>query len=134
VLHRVFYDDDAGTMYLDFNPTLVTGHPGGTTADLMAQVKRTAPATKAVHHAPGDERFFEALNAEVRRGDLVAFVGAGDIDRKARAWLATRVAAASRGSVWNLRMSSRGSMGPIGRSARSMPGKRSPVSTNSLWS
>jgi UDP-N-acetylenolpyruvoylglucosamine reductase len=75
--------------------------PGGTTADLMAQVKQTAPATKAVHHAPGDERFFEALNAEVRRGDLVAFVGAGDIDRKARAWLATRVAAASRGSVWD---------------------------------
>jgi germination protein M len=32
-LHRAFYDADAATVYLDFTPSFVTGHPGGTTAE-----------------------------------------------------------------------------------------------------
>ncbi len=74
---------------------------GGTTSDLLAQVKRVAPSLAVAHHAAGDERLFAALTAEVRRGDLVAFVGAGDIDRKARAWLESRRATGTGGSVWD---------------------------------
>lgn len=32
-LHRVYYDKDAATVYLDFAPSLLTEHPGGTTAE-----------------------------------------------------------------------------------------------------
>jgi UDP-N-acetylmuramate--alanine ligase len=67
--------------------------PGGTTADLRAELAGRFPALP-LHHATGrDEEFFAALDREVRPGDLLAFVGAGDIDRKARAWLARRAAA-----------------------------------------
>ena len=33
ILRRVFYDEDEATVYLDFAPSLVTGHPGGSTAE-----------------------------------------------------------------------------------------------------
>ena len=71
---------------------------GGTTADIYAELKRIAGALPlsylpggAIREANGPEPvegvFFRALSREVRRGDLVAFVGAGDIDRLARGWL-----------------------------------------------
>ena len=61
---------------------------GGTTADIYAEFKRSVPALP-VSYLPGDDaEFFRALHREVRRGDWVVFVGAGDIDQKARAWLA----------------------------------------------
>jgi UDP-N-acetylmuramate--alanine ligase len=60
---------------------------GGTTADIYAEMKKNAGALP-VSYLPGDDaNFFRALSRDARRGDLVAFVGAGDIDRKARAWL-----------------------------------------------
>ena len=60
---------------------------GGTSADIYAELKRGAPAL-AVTYLPGDDAgFFAPLAREVRAGDLVAFVGAGNIDRKARDWL-----------------------------------------------
>ncbi|HEX2853168.1 MAG TPA: UDP-N-acetylmuramate dehydrogenase [Opitutaceae bacterium] len=61
---------------------------GGTTADIYAELKKSAAALP-VSYLPGDNdaEFFRALSRAVRSGDLVAFVGAGDIDRKARIWL-----------------------------------------------
>ncbi len=60
---------------------------GGTTADLAATMNGDR-----VSHARSDAELNAALDAEVRAGDVVAFVGAGDIDRKARAWLEARKA------------------------------------------
>ncbi len=66
---------------------------GGTTADLRAEMAAQTPALPVSHATGRDEEFFAALDRDVKRGDLVAFVGAGDIDRKARVWLARRSAA-----------------------------------------
>lgn len=60
---------------------------GGTTADLYAGMN-----DRKVSHARSDAELDAALDAEVRAGDLVVFVGAGDIDRKARAWIEGRKA------------------------------------------
>jgi UDP-N-acetylenolpyruvoylglucosamine reductase len=72
---------------------------GGTTADVYAELKRVAPAL-AVSYLPGHgSGCIPALQREARPGDLVAFVGAGDIDRTARAWVEAvkgRMAAARR--------------------------------------
>lgn len=55
---------------------------GGTTADLLAEFPRDRARL-----AGADADWFAALDATVRPGDCVAFVGAGSIDRKARVWL-----------------------------------------------
>jgi UDP-N-acetylenolpyruvoylglucosamine reductase len=69
---------------------------GGTTADIRAELGKL-PAAPAVSPLPGDDAgFFRALTRDVQAGDLVAFVGAGDIDRKARAWLESLAAVAAR--------------------------------------
>jgi UDP-N-acetylmuramate--alanine ligase len=60
---------------------------GGTTADIYAELKRIAGALPISYLPGGATDFFRVLSRDVRRGDLVAFVGAGDIDRLARAWL-----------------------------------------------
>ena len=74
---------------------------GGTSADIGAELRRRAPAL-AVQHWPGDEaEFFAGLDRDVRPGDLVAFVGAGDIDQKAREWLARRARPTDNGPRWD---------------------------------
>jgi UDP-N-acetylmuramate--L-alanine ligase/UDP-N-acetylenolpyruvoylglucosamine reductase len=74
---------------------------GGTTADIYAEMKRGAAALP-VSYLPGDDaEFFRALSRAVRPGDWVAFVGAGDIDRKARAWLVQLEEAAAREKRWD---------------------------------
>ena len=60
---------------------------GGTTADIYAELKRIAAALPISYFPGGGHDFFRALSRDLRSGDLVAFVGAGDIDRLARAWL-----------------------------------------------
>ncbi len=60
---------------------------GGTTADIYAELKRSAGALPVSYLPADDAGFFRALAREAASGDVVAFVGAGDIDRKARAWL-----------------------------------------------
>lgn len=60
---------------------------GGNAADILAELKKSAPAA-AVEHLKDDGELMAALTREAKPGDLVAFVGAGDIDRKARTWLA----------------------------------------------
>jgi UDP-N-acetylmuramate--alanine ligase len=74
---------------------------GGTTADIYAELKRTAP-TLMVNYLPGsDADVFASLAREVRGGDLVAFVGAGNIDRQARDWLTVLRGKAMETRVWD---------------------------------
>ncbi|HTO05210.1 MAG TPA: UDP-N-acetylmuramate dehydrogenase, partial [Opitutus sp.] len=74
---------------------------GGTSADIYAELKRGVP-TLSVNYLPGDdEGFFGTLTRELRAGDLVAFVGAGNIDRKARFWLERVRESAMNTQVWD---------------------------------
>jgi len=83
---------------LDVYPAGESPVPGGTTADLMAEIPAVAglvtpPATgkgERFTRQAEDAALFRTLDAEHQPGDLVVFIGAGDIDRKARAWLARR--------------------------------------------
>jgi UDP-N-acetylmuramate--alanine ligase len=74
---------------------------GGTSADIYAELKRNAAALPVSYLPGGDADFFHALTRDVRRGDLVAFVGAGDIDQKARAWIALLEAEALKTRRWD---------------------------------
>lgn len=75
--------------------------PGGTSADLYAELRRKAP-TLPVAYLPGDpRRLLEQLLRALAPGDLVAFVGAGDIDREAREWLQLRDQELARASRWD---------------------------------
>ncbi|HUG09955.1 MAG TPA: UDP-N-acetylmuramate dehydrogenase [Opitutaceae bacterium] len=57
---------------------------GGTTADIYAALAQSGEPTPATY-LPGDTAgFLDAITAQTREGDLVLFVGAGDIDRLAR--------------------------------------------------
>ncbi len=86
---------------LDVYPAGESPVAGGTTADIYAELKRNAPAL-AVSYLPADDaELFRALSRDTGPGDVVAFVGAGDIDRQARAWLETRRAAAARARRWD---------------------------------
>lgn len=62
---------------------------GGTSADLHAELKAMHPALPLVHKPGDDASALAALSAGRQPGDLVAFVGAGDIDLMARGWLAS---------------------------------------------
>jgi UDP-N-acetylmuramate--L-alanine ligase/UDP-N-acetylenolpyruvoylglucosamine reductase len=66
---------------------------GGMAADLCAEMKRRA-APVPVDYLPGGggRDLFRILSREAKPDDLVAFVGAGDIDRRAREWLESRLA------------------------------------------
>lgn len=75
-----------GVHLLDVYPAGEAPMAGGTTADVYAELKRNAPALPVSYFPADDAAFLRALTRDVRAGDLVAFVGAGDIDRKARAW------------------------------------------------
>lgn len=86
---------------LDVYPAGEAPIPGGTTADIYAEVKRGAPALAVSYFPADDAEFLRALTREVRAGDLVAFVGAGDIDRKARRWLETWQDAAAQAKKWD---------------------------------
>lgn len=62
--------------------------PGGTTADLAETLRAASPGTPLVHLAGEHAPVYARLAADLRPGDLVAIVGAGDLDLSARAWLA----------------------------------------------
>ncbi len=72
---------------LDVYPAGEKPIPGGTTPDIQGELARTAASLPVAYFPADDPRWQCALSAEVRAGDLVAFVGAGDIDRRAREWL-----------------------------------------------
>lgn len=62
---------------------------GGTTADLRAALHAAAPALAVTYRPDDADGTLAALTQDRRPGDLVAFVGAGDIDGLARRWLQT---------------------------------------------
>jgi UDP-N-acetylmuramate-alanine ligase len=72
---------------LDVYPAGERPLPGGTTADVLAEVRRQAPELTVRHWTTAGDEFAGALAREVQSGDWVAFVGAGDIDRAARRWV-----------------------------------------------
>jgi UDP-N-acetylmuramate--alanine ligase len=72
---------------LDVYPAGEAPLAGGTAADIYAELKRIAGALPLSYLPGGGAGFFRALTRDAARGGLVAFVGAGDIDRLARAWL-----------------------------------------------
>ena len=56
-LRRVFHDDESGTLFLDFDPTLVTHHPGGSAAEwatdpAIASIRYRATSSGMVHNDP----------------------------------------------------------------------------------
>jgi UDP-N-acetylenolpyruvoylglucosamine reductase len=74
---------------------------GGTTADVYAEMRRGSPLLR-VSYLPGDGAGFVAsLLRDARPGDLVAFVGAGDIDRKALEWIGEARKAAEAAGKWD---------------------------------
>lgn len=67
---------------------------GGTTADLCAALRAcAAPALTVVYRENDSAAALASLAGDLREDDLVAFVGAGDIDVMARGWLAGVVSA-----------------------------------------
>jgi UDP-N-acetylmuramate--alanine ligase len=60
---------------------------GGTSADIYAELKKSAGALSVAYLPGTGAEAFPALAREIQRGDIVAFIGAGDIDRQARQWL-----------------------------------------------
>jgi UDP-N-acetylenolpyruvoylglucosamine reductase len=88
---------------LDVYPAGEQPVAGGTSADVYAELKKSAPAIP-VSYFPGDEAgFSRALSRDVRTDDLVVFIGAGDIERKARDWLAVLESNLGRARWWDER-------------------------------
>jgi UDP-N-acetylmuramate--alanine ligase len=62
---------------------------GGTAEDLHAELRHVHPALPLVYHRDDEAATFALLTRERQPDDLVALVGAGDIDVMGRDWLAT---------------------------------------------
>ena len=91
---------------LDVYPAGESPVSGGTSADVYAEIKKGAPLLP-VSYLPGDGAgCFPALTGDARQGDLVVFVGAGDIDQVARAWIEARKGEAARSEKWDRFMES----------------------------
>lgn len=61
---------------------------GGTSGDLLAELEHNASSLPVAYYPDDSEALLEALASGRKPGDFVAFVGAGDIDVMARAWIA----------------------------------------------
>ncbi len=73
---------------------------GGTTADIYAELARGGAGTR-VHYLPGDRAgFLRLLRERVRDGDLVLFVGAGDINECAAQFVRELQGEAGQASRW----------------------------------
>ena len=73
---------------------------GGTTADIYAEFKRGGGSTP-VTYFPGDPaRLLSELRRALQPGDVLAFIGAGDIDQVARDFTAGWQAAEAREAAW----------------------------------
>ncbi len=74
---------------------------GGTTADLYAELVKATPRLP-VNYLPGDATgVLELLRQSRRPGDVVVFVGAGDIEKRAREWLQVLADEAARAGEWD---------------------------------
>ncbi|WP_414663229.1 UDP-N-acetylmuramate dehydrogenase [Horticoccus sp. 23ND18S-11] len=95
---------------------------GGTSADIYAELKKNAPALSVGYFPAEDTGFFRALSRAVQSGDVVAFVGAGDVDRRAREWLAARRAERAAAGRWDeLRAALQGRLSAATRLKREEP-------------
>jgi UDP-N-acetylmuramate--alanine ligase len=75
--------------------------PGGTTADLYAELVRLAPRLP-VNYLPGDRAGgLELLRQSRRHGDCIVFVGAGDIEHAARCWLGVMDEENAKTAMWD---------------------------------
>ncbi|MCF3648998.1 UDP-N-acetylmuramate dehydrogenase [Synoicihabitans lomoniglobus] len=95
---------------------------GGTTADLYAELMRLSPRLP-VNYLPGDAAgVLELLRQSRRPGDCVVFVGAGDIELRAREWLAVLDDEAARVEQWDqLAAELRAVVSAAGKVAREEP-------------
>jgi UDP-N-acetylmuramate--alanine ligase len=86
---------------LDVYPAGEAPVSGGTTADVYAELKRGTPLLP-VSYVPGElPGRLPGLLPDVRRGDFVVFVGAGDINQTARTWVEAARAAFGRSAEWD---------------------------------
>jgi UDP-N-acetylmuramate--alanine ligase len=74
--------------------------PGGTTEDLFEEMKQGGESGHIRHFPGADTALLRALRQEIRSGDTLAFVGAGDIDQTAREFVAGLQSAEARESAW----------------------------------
>jgi len=95
---------------------------GGTSADIYAELRKIHGGVDVSYLPGGGPELFASLAREARRGDWVAFVGAGDIDRQARAWLEERRRRAGANRRWDeLAADLRGRVGPGTKVRREEP-------------
>jgi len=74
---------------------------GGTSADIYAELKKSGAEPHVTYLPGGDAGLPAALRAALRPGDTLAFVGAGDIEQTARAFVAGLAAAEKREAAWS---------------------------------
>jgi UDP-N-acetylenolpyruvoylglucosamine reductase len=90
--------------------------PGGATADLYATLRAAHPAHPVTYRAEKTDATLTTLARDVRPGDWVVFVGAGDIDHSARAWLTLATEYEKAASHWNkLGVALRGTLSPASK-------------------
>jgi UDP-N-acetylmuramate--alanine ligase len=73
---------------------------GGTTPDLVAELAKAGLAERVTYRAGDEAGLRRALQAAMRPGDTVVFVGAGDIEQTARAFVSDLQALAARDLAW----------------------------------
>ncbi|MBL9216554.1 MAG: UDP-N-acetylmuramate dehydrogenase [Opitutaceae bacterium] len=74
--------------------------PGGTSADIYAEIKRGGAAHPVTYLPGSDAGLLKALQAALQPGDTLAFVGAGDIEQTARQFVARLRAEEQREAAW----------------------------------
>ncbi|MDR0352290.1 MAG: UDP-N-acetylmuramate dehydrogenase [Opitutaceae bacterium] len=72
---------------IDVYPAGEPPQEGGHAIDVYRELRRAAPAPPVLYCNGKTDAMLAALARSVAPGDWVAFVGAGDIDRRAREWL-----------------------------------------------
>ncbi|MDR2676311.1 MAG: Mur ligase domain-containing protein, partial [Opitutaceae bacterium] len=98
---------------IDVYPAGEPPWPGGDAIDLYRELRRAAPALPVVYHNGKTEAMLSVLARTVAPGDWVAFVGAGDIDLRAREWLVLAGEYRRAASRWaTLAVALRGSVSP----------------------
>ncbi len=107
---------------LEVYPAGETPVAGGTSADIRNAMARLPSAPPAELVAGGRSELAEALSRMARPADLVAFIGAGDIDRLARQWVgAGRKAPRGPGAWDELATALAGRLGAASRLRREEP-------------
>ncbi|HWA27642.1 MAG TPA: UDP-N-acetylmuramate dehydrogenase [Lacunisphaera sp.] len=74
---------------------------GGTTADIYAELKKSGAAEHVTYLPGNDAGLLRTLEAALRPGDTLAFVGAGDIEQAARDFVTRLEAREQREAAWS---------------------------------